>query len=677
MPRKQTNVTTGVRDPDRIPDWAVQYVLIVVCLGQLGVLDEVMGRLRVRRKAGGYVGLDAVLLFILLFTAKVEGGAKGLLEAAKPFTGQLGAVGSRRRMITQPSLSRLLDDVEEDNVDSEFMSWFLLEASGCTSVLQDPTTVTYDSLGNAWHFGDMDGTLMGLRQRGLPEYFDLPDPTRLVDGAYAMSGYAGRKRADVQMCRETLQHAGTGLWLGVWCGPGDGNKRLAVPEAAQTFATLMEEIGSHGRGVLRFDGMYGNWWVVGCCADVSVGYLIRWRSYGLLRKSKIIELLGQAKFERVQDSLSGPVRYAVDLGFLDSPDAKYRTRLICSKYRDDTGDGVGVSIDGWRYELFVTSLPAEGWSAGQVVTAYYGRVGQENRFAQEDNELDLDYLFSKNLPGQVLATIVGLFVWNLQTASGYLLSGNEIPPAPEQPTRKTQLFVDESEYEQTNPLVELLENSIDWSHTLPAGFDWNSGHGLECPTGNQFELKRVRGEALVFRAPFDVCPRCPSRSECTHSTQPRYRRELQIKTKADILADVRHLKARGLKATSPRPSGQHQGVETNDRWTPPADTPAGSLEIVGPYLIPSVLRRGFRHATRLEVLVGVDSSPRPRKPWVVAFTAARRQRRRQTWEERDAWNALPDDADVRIRVNGETEAYAKSVLVGLGVCGADSGDKAA
>jgi len=71
-------------------------------------------------------------------------------------------------------------------------------------------------------------------------------------------------------------------------------------------------------------------------------------------------------------------------------------------------------------------VPADAWPAPEVITAYYGRIGEENRFAQEDRELGLDRLVGYHLPGQELATLVGLSVWNVGLVQGLLL---ERPPA--------------------------------------------------------------------------------------------------------------------------------------------------------------------------------------------------------------------------------------------------------
>jgi len=55
----------------------------------------------------------------------------------------------------------------------------------------------------------------------------------------------------------------------------------------------------------------------------------------------------------------------------------------------------------------------------------------------------------------------------------------------------------------------------------------------------------------------------------------------------------------------------------------------------------------------IEVQVDVELPPdRPKPCRVLAPTAAKRQRRRLSWDDRLAWNRLPDDAKVEIRFLG-------------------------
>src|SRR5690606_23194664 len=58
------------------------------------------------------------------------------------------------------------------------------------------------------------------------------------------------------------------------------------------------------------------------------------------------------------------------------------------------------------------------WPAPDAVALYFGRARQENRFSQEDRETALGRILSYELPGQELASLVGLFLMNYRTARG-------------------------------------------------------------------------------------------------------------------------------------------------------------------------------------------------------------------------------------------------------------------
>lgn len=647
-------VTSGVRDGKHLPDWASQYAAFVNAMREAGELDELLRQLRIRRS--GYAGMDAFLFLLLYFTAGREGGFKGLSLAAQKWTGPLGALAQRRRLMTQSSLSRLLLAVGASHVGEDFMRWLLVEAGGCGELFSEPTTWIRSSTGRPWRFFDFDGTLLVLRKRGLPRCESLPEPEERTDASFADHGYSGRKRGEVQLVRETLQDAGSGLWLGVWCSPGNGGKQDVTQAAAAMVSGVMRDYAANQRAVLRFDGAYGSWKTIEACVAEGVGYLTRWNKYGILNSPEVANIRSDESYwTRVEDSRSGPVRYAADCGFLEHDG--HRARLVCSRYLDVTGAGVGHSIGGWRYELFVTSMPADEWSADQVVTQYYGRVGQENRFGQEDKELGLDRIFSTNISGQALASLVGLFVWNFQTVAGWRVNRDTIDPPPKQKARQAEVqpaMLDEAA-PQSNALVELLDEAVEWS-SLPAGWTHPSGSALVCPAGRPMQVKRV-STRVIFRASRGACLDCPVRATCTDSVNPRFRREMTLPFDAnsneDVANKIRALKRRGISLTKTKSASLADAKPSGGEWSPPVPAPTYPRAVVGPFLLPSELRRAFRQAVvEIAVRVHLACPPRLLEPRFTAFSPARRQRRRRTWQERSAWNALPHDATTHITFAG-------------------------
>ncbi len=424
---------------DRLPDWASEGAILTECLEQRGILEEIGKRLQVQRE-GGYVGLDVLLFFLFLFASGIKIGIKEFGQRTKAHRRRLAALGGRIHFPTPASVSRFLKAVNRQDV-WEFGQWLLFEALGAREVLQHPSTMHRDTRGNGWHFFDWDPTSTVLRQRALPVIRDLPEGKRRAEEME--SGYPGRKRGEVQLSRATLQHAGSGLWLSIWMAPGNGESKMGFDAAVKTIRSTCQQAGlAAENAVIRSDGQAGNVPYITACQTAEIHYVTRWGKCGLLEESEVREHLNESIWYEVVDSGSGPRRQATDLGWFMLPASPHtrqpdgsryepvRSRLVVSRFRTDKKRGSGVLIDGWHYELFATDLQAQPWPAAEVVTTYYGRCGQENRFRQEDGELGLDRIFSYHVPGQELANLIGLFVWNLRICHGMKLADPpcDVPP---------------------------------------------------------------------------------------------------------------------------------------------------------------------------------------------------------------------------------------------------------
>jgi hypothetical protein len=151
------------------------------------------------------------------------------------------------------------------------------------------------------------------------------------------------------------------------------------------------------------------------CRDHGVPYLTRLNRLDLLDQPDVARALRGGRWHMVPDSRSGPRRSALDLGIVTVPPGAdtrradgtpyepVATRVVVSRYPRAEKAEHGRVLDGWQYELFAVDVSADALPAAEVVAAYFGRGGQENRFAQEDREAGLDRIFSYHLPGQELA----------------------------------------------------------------------------------------------------------------------------------------------------------------------------------------------------------------------------------------------------------------------------------
>jgi hypothetical protein len=433
-------------ETDRLPEWANEGAALVDGLHERGVLDGIADRLRIQRE-GGYVGLDLVLFLLFFLTARLDGGIKGFAERAAPHREQLGALGGRRRLPTPASVSRILAATAVGHAEA-LAEWLLVDACGATLVLRHPAVAAHDAVGDSWQVFDLDPKVTVLRQRALPDLDDTPPPRRrAID---AEPGYPGRKRGDVQLSRMTLQHAGSSLWMGLWLAPGNGEWREHSKAAIQRVRSICDSIGyAADHALVRVDGAGGNVPLITTCQDAGVRYLTRWSRYEILDEEEVRQHLNAASWLAVTDSGSGPRRQATDLGWVTlhpsdstvgddgSAYSPVRSRMVVSRFQarqPGKKRGAGKLIDGWQYELYVTDLPSNAWPAQDVVTTYYGRCGQENRFYQENQEIGLDHIFSYDVAGQLLANLVGLFLWNLRVCCGFELA-NVPAEVPAQPPR--------------------------------------------------------------------------------------------------------------------------------------------------------------------------------------------------------------------------------------------------
>ena len=362
---------------DRLPDSFSEGAVLLTHLRDKGVLERVCELLKVPRQ-GGYQGIDIFLFFMHYFAGHSDKGLMACSDALHSHRSRLAALGERLHIPTCSSVSRYLDAVPEDATEALDL-YLLLEASGGCTLLSEPAVTARDGLGAGWHVFDLDPTSKVLRQRALPEGESLPTARRRA--IEALAGYFGRKRGELKISRTTLQHAGSGLWLGMWTAPGNGDWRNYSHKAIARVREVCTTAGlCYERALIRVDGEGGNTPFITGCQEAGLHYLTRLAAYELFDMPAICMYLNAAVWHEVEDSGSGPKRYAVDLGRIQlpcsprtlredgTPFAPVMSRVVVARYRSETGRGAGRLLDGWNYELFATDLEAEAYVAPEVVT---------------------------------------------------------------------------------------------------------------------------------------------------------------------------------------------------------------------------------------------------------------------------------------------------------------------
>jgi hypothetical protein len=661
MARGHIDVSFAEQDFTRLPDPVVPGATSLLDLQQAGVLDMVGELLQIRRQ-GGFCGMDVFVGLFLYYSSGLCSGLKKFWETvARGHAEALGALAGRDRLMSPSSMSRALGAVEIEAL-RPMTDTLLHTVAEVDEVLRHPAVQSYDALGNGWHVFDIDPTVTALRHRALPVGDELPEPVRRSE-ELAKPGYKGRKRGDVVLRRSTVGHAGSSLWLHGHLAPGNGDGLDEdFGRCLDTVVATCERL-EHPlqRALVRMDGEYGNvpWFTA--CRERGLPFVTRLNRPHLFTDPEVLKGLREACWVRVPDSLAGPKRSAVDLGTMTLHAGKDTRRPDGSRYEpidlrivavifEKKGQAKrGRTIDGREVELFAVDLPADAWPAAEAIAAYYARNGIENRFAQEDRELGLDRIMSYHLPGQELATVVALAVWNYLVVRGFQINR---PPETRPLQAPRHAVVDDTVPEAwpCDPVLTELLDEVDWDSRLSGRPGWSFDRAtgeLECEDGRRLVLTTVRGTprspnttSVIFRRPAGGCEACEPRPHCLRSERPQASKHVEVSVPTELAERIR-ARLEQLRHRPERP-----------RFTPIEASP-GPYAVQHALFLPAEARHAFRElfiGATLRVLV--QCPPPPPRLRLVADDDADRQRRRKTWAQNVARHALPDGARVRLDIEG-------------------------
>jgi len=695
MSARRVCVTTSRRASGEIAEVFTTAAAGWLRLDELGIVEQVRQRLRLERK-DGCCGQELFGLLFLLFMSGLA-GQRALQRAAAHCKKALSDVLGARTFRSQASMSRALRSVHSQQ-SREFCDWLLGGALPVGELERDSSAWHFDTFGERWRMVDFDGRVHTIRKRALPESPEHPEASRR-SSELAKPGYSGRKRGEVQYHQMVVQDAGTGRYLGVRLGPGNGDHRTDVQWAVERIAEWADALDAPPRRVCaRFDGKAAGAPALLDCERAGICFLTRWTAYDLLEEPEVRKVLEQGPWQVVEDSGSGPRREATALGVrrfgLYPHDRQAHdelrhldARLVVSRYRQENGRGrgSGKQMGELVYELYITTLPAPCWPAAELVELYYGRVVEENRFGQTDCEQGRQRVVSWHLPGQQLALAISLFTWNLRLRWGADLVGWKPTPQPRQglrrprfvepearpraepcpppasssgeqrPRVKDQVLKDEKPYRRyitRGAISEEVMAALDWPRLLEGrpGWRWNADdQELSCPAGEPMHWQGTRQEAshsiaLIFRVRRRAaCQICSLKAGCTSSTAHSYRKDVWITIAASELP--------GLPAQHP----PNKFPPQRSFFLPASkkSDQAGSRAARAPTLVPSVLRK-----QPMLALTGcrltATSPPAPlttRAPSWSALTAEQRQHRRQSYLAREARCLLPPDHQLDINIH--------------------------
>jgi hypothetical protein len=89
---------------------------------------------------------------------------------------------------------------------------------------------------------------------------------------------------------------------------------------------------------------------------------------------------------------TGEILELVDGGWLQLDAGLPQVRMIVARHRVPPGKPVpvGKRVGEWFYELFITTLPVEGFLVEDILDLYHGRGAFEAVLSDEDGEEDPD-----------------------------------------------------------------------------------------------------------------------------------------------------------------------------------------------------------------------------------------------------------------------------------------------
>ncbi|MEQ1486842.1 transposase [Methyloglobulus sp.] len=672
-------------DKLRLPWSFAEGALLLLGLERRGVLAEAARRVWVDRQ-GGFCGVDALVYLVLYFASMPGFGLRAMWGAVGEAGTRLGALVGRDTVMSRSSLSRLLGAIQVAEVN-QFARWLLLEASGVLAVLREEVAQTVDAQGVARRVFAYDPVRIAIRHRGLPEDEDLPPPNRRTQRLGA-PGRTARKRGEVVCSMGVLEDLGSSAVLDVQLSPGNGEARTMFKQVVEAVLATLSSLGETLEpAILLADGEFGTVPYLTMCAEAGLAFITRSSRYDLLDDPAIWQRLLNARWVRVEDSKSGPVRYAADVGSVrifpgqnTRRDGGHRygpldVRLVVTRFdAPDGGHGCGHQIDGSRYELFVSiGVLASSLPAADVVAMFYARCGQECSFQQHQHDLDVQRVFSTNTGGQLFAWVVALFVWNLRLAAGVQLSpplpprsapsarqcilGCPPEPRPSAPEAEAPAS-DPSPVDSVEPQVSAASRlddaraaaleRLNWSTLLRhrPGWSWDPiRRGLLTPDG--LLLRFVAVEWIRHRAKLRFI-------------DVDHKRQATLAVPPDLARGIST--ARGSSGRSPPPTATDEpGERSIDLPTAPEPHPTRLIAEAtdndhAPYSIgwSELLRAAARNvlsdlAATVEITVR-QPRIRPSRPThpLVEPRRARRQHRRLTREERLARHATRGKAVVRV-----------------------------
>jgi hypothetical protein len=496
------------------PSWFGEMVVIARYLQRMGVLAKISERVRFARcRFGRYEVIDFVAV-LFGYAVSGERTLEAFYERVYPFAAAFMALFGRDRLPARSTLSRFLAALTAEAVEA-LRAQFLDDLLGRQPDFEQQPSGLTDRAGNLWKVFDIDGTREAARQRALPQIPEQPVPQRRLRDVCA-PGYTGRKRGEIVRTRTTVLQTHSYQWLGTFAHPGNGEYRKELRRAVEMIqSSLRAHQFPEERALLRLDGLYGTGAVL---ADLlGFAFVMRGKDYRLLDLPAVqtrLRLPADQQFSHPESEL---VRTLYDCPDVTVGANGLRCRLVVATHRaGPTKNRIGVERDGLVYELFLTRLPQEAFTASDVVALYLHRGAFEATLSDEDSEQDPDRWCSHAACGQEAWQIVSQWLWNLR-----LELGHQLEPEPMRITEFAPALPPTKEHTAPVSGYAAAEVALPFKQGRFSGSDFalQPDGTLCCPAGQALRATEERREGdgslrLVYAARISQCRGCCLREQC-------------------------------------------------------------------------------------------------------------------------------------------------------------------
>jgi hypothetical protein len=243
---------------------------------------------------------------------------------------------------------------------------------------------------------------------------------------------------------------------------------------------------------------------------------MRGKDYQLLDHPRVqarLHLPADGQFSRPE---SGITRMLYDCPDLPVGPAGQQCRVVVATHPKGWAKSrIGVEHEGVVYELFLTKLPQDAFTAADVVALSLHRGSFENALADEDQEQDPDRWCSHAACGQEAWQMVSQWVWTLRLELGHQLEPDPVPT-----TEFAPALAPASPHTASSSGYAPPQVGASWKVGRFSGPDFllQPDGTLRCPTNQRLVANERRREAkgslrVGYGASIRSCRPCPLRQQ--------------------------------------------------------------------------------------------------------------------------------------------------------------------